>query len=373
MSLQANKILVISDIHFGEGHALLKVRHEQDVEGRARVDGLLEWLSDQGPFQEIVLLGDVWELWTASFEEAVAESRYFLSRLCELEAEKILFVPGNHDHHLLIQHQLVEQILTMRDDHDLEVPAQTQRSFNDSHLARLLPPEARKRFVVSYPDHFASIGNKQIVFHHGHHATILQPGPSIFSSIPLFILRRLEEVGLHDLTRSDLELGCTIFFELMYAMSRGQRTRAKMNASWERFLTLKTSLSSLSARLLHPLERRVTQWERGTVAQDVARYTASINRLLTLAEEEHKTPIPCDAYIFGHTHRAGITRIDSPQDNPRLLANSGTWLYEPGKNNRVSEGTFLILDDAHIILYRQGADLAIRPLDIVPWPEPSPP
>lgn len=359
------KIVVISDIHFGEGDALLRVRDERDVEGRARVDGLIEWLDAQGHFQEIVLLGDIWELWTGTFDEAVGESAHFLARLAELDAERILFVPGNHDHHLLVQHQMVEQILAMRDDRALEVPAQTQRRFEDSHLARLLPPAARDRFIVTYPDHFATVGNKKVVFHHGHHTAILHRGRDVFSSGPLFILQRMEEIGLHEVTRSDLELAVTIVFEWLYTASLGQRTRAKMNALWDRFLTLRTRLSTISAAILYPIQRQVSQHARGTVAQEVGSYAAAVNRILALAQEEHGQPLLCDAYIFGHTHRAGIAR--TPEAPHRLLANSGTWLYEPTKQNRASEGTFLLLDPEHVVLYRQGADLAIRPLDIETW------
>ncbi|MDQ4076268.1 MAG: metallophosphoesterase [Chloroflexota bacterium] len=367
----SERILVISDIHFGEGDALLTVRDASDAEGKARVDGLVEWLSDHQPFKEIILLGDIWELWTATFAEARVLSDYFLSRLATLDFERMLFLPGNHDHHLLVQHQVVEQILAMRDDRDLEVPERTQRRFEDSHLAQLLPLEARDRFVVSYPDHFATVGDKHIVFHHGHHTAILHGGRSVFSSGPLFILQRMEEIGLHEITRSDLELAGTIIFELLYAVSLGTRTRAKMNDLWDRFLTVKRYLAALSFSILHPIQRWISRTERGTLAQDVESYDAAVHRILALAEQEHGQPLPCDAYVFGHTHRAGIVHSVDISGRPRLLANSGTWLHEPAKANTASEGTFLIIDPAHVALYRQGDDLSIRPLDIERWPEPE--
>lgn len=366
-SIESYPILVISDVHFGEGDALLRVRDEGDAEGRARVDGLMEWLADHAPFQQIVLLGDIWELWAASFDEAVAESGYFLERLAALEAGPIVYVPGNHDHHLLVQHQLVEQILAMRDDRDLEVPARTQRRYEVSHLARLFPAHARSRFVVSYPDHFARVGGHDVVFHHGHHTVLLHEGPTTFSWMSLFILQRMEEIGLHDVTRSDLELAGTIWFEAMYAASLGKRTRAKMNHLWERFLAVKSWFAAASTFVLHPIQWWLRQVERGTVAQEVGGYGTAVERILALAAEEHGHPIPCDAYVFGHTHRAGIVRSRDAEGRPRILANAGTWLYEPSKRNRASEGTFLLIDDQHLVLYRQGSDLSIRPLDVEPW------
>ncbi|MGH2543721.1 MAG: metallophosphoesterase, partial [Ardenticatenaceae bacterium] len=318
-----DKILVISDIHFGEADALLTVRGESDTRGRARVDGLIEWLAEQGSFKEIILLGDIWELWTATFTEAQELSEYFLARLASLDYGQMLFVPGNHDHHLLVQHQLVEQILAMRDDRNLEVPEYTQRRFEDSHLARMLPPEARARFVVTYPDHFSVVGDKQIVFHHGHHTAILHEGGGIFSSGPLFVLRRMEEIGLHEVARSDLELAGTIIFEALYAASLGRRTRAKMNDIWDRFLTFKRRLAALSFMILHPIQRWVSRTRRGTVAQEVGSYGAAVHRILALAEQEHGRALPCDAYIFGHTHRAGIVRTHDAEGRPCILANAG--------------------------------------------------
>lgn len=362
------KILVISDLHFGESDALLAVDGEgNDSEGKARVDGLIEWLAYQGTFKQLVLLGDVWELWTASLTEAFTASQYFFSRLPDLEVEEIIYLPGNHDHHLLVQHQLMEQIMAMRDDRYIEVPARTQRVFRDSHLAQLLPAEIRSRFSVAYPDHFAEVGTKHVIFHHGHHTAALHTGRDIFGSAVLFFMQRLEEIGLRDMTRSDLELAGTIFFELMYAVSYGRRTRQKMNDTWERWLTFQRRFSKFGGLLLAPLRLLTFQRDRGTPTQDVTGYKDAVAHMLQLAGEEHDRPVPCDAFVFGHTHRAGIARSTTPTGTQRLIANSGTWLYEPSKMNRSNEATFLIIDPDYMVLYRQADDLSVRPLDIEPW------
>lgn len=357
----SKKILVISDTHFGEGDAMLA--------SRERVDRLIEWLEAQGDFQEIVLLGDIWELWTASFQEATAESHYLLERLAALPAGRIVYLPGNHDHHLLVQHQLVEQIQALRDDRALEVPAHTQREFEDSHLSRLLPVSARARFLVSYPDYFTTIGEHPLVFHHGHHTSLLHSGPSLFSSAPRFILQRLEEVGLHDMRRSDLELASTIFFEAMYAASLGRQTRRKMNAAWDRLLTFREHVTWLVGLMLRPLQRWVLSRERGTPEQEVNRYAPAATRSLALAEGELERPILCDGYFFGHTHRAGIGHSVDVRGAPMILANAGTWLHEPSKRNDSSEGTFLLISAEGVFLYRQWPDLSIRELDRERWPE----
>lgn len=363
-----HKILVISDTHFGEGDAILAADPQEAERANARIDGLMAWLADEGPFREIILLGDIWELWSANFQAAREASELFLSQLGQLPFERMIFLPGNHDHHLLVQHQLVEQIMALRGDREIEVPAYTQRSFNDSYLARLFPPDVGPRFTVSYPDHFATVADRQIIFHHGHHAGVLQ-GRSVFSSGPLFILRRLENIGLADISRSDLELASTIIFEFMYAASLGEQTRTKLNRFWDNFLRAKRILMAAQFVLLAPLRLFLNRTTRGTTSQDVERFAGAIERLLAMMAAERHAPVPCDAYIFGHTHRAGIVRHSHPdRARPMLLVNSGSWLHEPAKRNRASEGTFLIIDEHSVTLYRQNLDLSIRPLDIEPWP-----
>lgn len=357
------KILVLSDLHFGEGDALLA--------SRERVDALVEWLADRSPYQEIILLGDIWELWMGSFQEATAESAYLLRRLAELPSERIIFLPGNHDHHLLVQHQMVEQIQALRDDRALEVPARTQRQFEDSHLSRLLPASARARFVVSYPDYMTTLAGHPIVCHHGHHTAMLHSGPSLFSSAPLFIMRRLEEVGVHEVQRSDLELASTIFFEAMYAASLGTHTRRKMNELWDRLLTLWRRVTWVLTLVLRPIQRWVSRRERGTPAHEVNTYAKAVVRCLALAEQELGAPLPCEAYLFGHTHRAGIGRTTDGAGKPLLIANAGTWLHEPMKRNARSEGTFLLLDAEGIMLYRQAPDLSVREVERQAWPSAS--
>ena len=44
-------------------------------------------------------------------------------------------------------------------------------------------------------------------------------------------------------------------------------------------------------------------------------------RCLALAEQELGAPLPCEAYLFGHTHRAGIGRTTDREGRPLLIAN----------------------------------------------------
>ncbi|HBY96198.1 MAG TPA: hypothetical protein DEP84_19965 [Chloroflexi bacterium] len=352
-------IAVLSDLHFGEPFALLRGTGEQAAAGRARVDALCDWLAARGPLKALILLGDLWDLWFASFAMAREEGDYALQQLGALPAERLVYLPGNHDHHLLLQHQLLEQITTLRDDRAVEVLAHTQRDYTDSFLAPLFPAPAREGLLVTYPDYAIEYAGRRFVFHHGHHTSIVREGRGIFALPTRFILQRLEGIGVQEMTRSDLELAATVFFEMLYAASFSPKTRVRMNQAWGHWLTWSARWSRLWGGLLRRLRLISTEAVRGTSAFDVEFFQDAVKRTLDLAAAEYGGSYPCDVYVFGHTHRAGIVTAEDAGHGAVTVVNSGCWLHEPRKDNRQNEGTFLLIDPQQVGLYFQAPDLTI--------------
>lgn len=363
-------IAVLSDLHFGEPLALLRGRGGRGTTGRARVDALCDWLAARGPLQALILLGDLWDLWFAPFATAREEGDYALQQLGSLPAERIVYLPGNHDHHLLLQHQLLEQIRSLRDDRAVEVLAHTQRSYTDSFLTPLFPAPARDRLLVTYPDYTVDYTGCRFVFHHGHHTSIVREGRGIFGVPPRFILQRLEGIGIQEMTRSDLELAATVFFEMLYAASFSPKTRVRFNQAWGQWLTWSARWSRLWGGLLRRLRLISSEAVRGTSAFDVEFFRDAVKRTLDLAAKEHGGHYPCDVYVFGHTHRAGIVTAGDGTQGGVTVVNTGCWLHEPRKDNRQNEGTFLLIDPEQVGLYFQASDLTITPQKTVPLPAP---
>lgn len=362
-------IAVLSDLHFGEPFALLRTVGERAAVGRARVDALCDWLAAHGPLSALILLGDLWDLWFSSFATAREEGEYALQQLGGLPIERVVYLPGNHDHHLLLQHQLLQQITALRDDRAVEVLAHTQRDYPDSFLAPLFPLPARERLLVTYPDYAINYTGRRFVFHHGHHTAILREGRPIFALPTRFILHRLEGIGIQDMTRSDLELAATVFFEMLYAASFSPRARVRMNQAWGHWLTWSARWSRLWGGLLRRLRLISSEAVRGTSAFDVEFFREAVQRTLELAANEHGGHYPCDVYVFGHTHRAGIVTAPDGARSGVTVINTGCWLHEPRKDNRRNEGTFLLIDPEQIGLYFQAPDLTITLQKAVPLPE----
>jgi UDP-2,3-diacylglucosamine pyrophosphatase LpxH len=91
-----NRIIVCSDLHFGvEGSTLSKP---------AVVDDFSEELSEDEKIDELILLGDVFDLWKVTPDKAISSSKYFMSKIGGV-ANKITYVVGNHDYHAFLMCQ----------------------------------------------------------------------------------------------------------------------------------------------------------------------------------------------------------------------------------------------------------------------------
>lgn len=351
-------VVVISDTHFGEPLASLGASGCDDAR-RAHaldmLDRLIDALVALGPLDEIVLLGDIWEMWSASFTIARRESEPFLERLSHLSVDRITYVPGNHDYHLLVQHIEGEQVAYLRRG---ETPPRRYRAhhlYPDSFLCGLLPPALQGGFTVQYPDYTRFVGGRRVVFHHGHHLATLRGG-DLFASFPMFILKRLEGVGIQTLTREELERGVSMFYEMMYAASLGDRTSTRLSKWWARVQTWKRWwLWTVLGRVRERLRRSSSVNERGTPVMDVGRFREATRWLMRLMSAEDPQFTPPDILVFGHTHRSGITQV--PLDGkaePVTLVNAGCWYIEPHKRNTDHVNTLVVLDGSHLGVYKLG-------------------
>lgn len=69
------------------------------------VDRLMQEISIFGDgCDEVVLLGDIFDLWRVRPEKAIRDSVHFLKSLYDMDL-KIRYVVGNHDHHLVVLNQ----------------------------------------------------------------------------------------------------------------------------------------------------------------------------------------------------------------------------------------------------------------------------
>jgi len=185
------KVLTVSDLHLGEDDSLL---HDNDfgiidtTVGKIRELSMADENADvESGIDTLILLGDMVDLSEAQDEKAYRKARFFLEKLmADVPIEKLVFVPGNHDHHIWIE--VMEGELgrlggDCRQVRDLPHSVKNPPEFMEKCMPSAnRPPEVE----VCYPHYILKEGDKWFMFDHGHLFSTLFPR---LSRIP--VIRRL--------------------------------------------------------------------------------------------------------------------------------------------------------------------------------------
>jgi hypothetical protein len=104
------KAVAISDLHLGEPEGMLYYIHEDPESNliKATVKKIIELSKGDSNFEdgveELILIGDIIELSEATPSEAYKNAQDFFDKLLEkVNVEKIIYIPGNHDHHFWVE------------------------------------------------------------------------------------------------------------------------------------------------------------------------------------------------------------------------------------------------------------------------------
>ena len=112
-------IIVVSDVHLAE-----KANDFQVQEDDQKFSDFLDFLAS-GPLKEggdLVLLGDIFDLWRRDFVNALMESEPTVSRLINLSQKaNVHYVVGNHDYHMLRMCELFSGKFPFRVSKDLRL------------------------------------------------------------------------------------------------------------------------------------------------------------------------------------------------------------------------------------------------------------
>ena len=178
--------IVLSDLHLGMEMSYL---YSKDEKFKRNSQALKTLLTELGPQDEVILLGDFLELAIGSLDEVYQDARKFFSVLSETGPYKrIIFIPGNHDHHFW--RELVEEIFIneslRRSSHppghhnypgcfvDKRFSISRSNPASPIVLAEVWPHhKPMPEIVVKYPHHFVRIPSNEgseeyYLFTHGH-------------------------------------------------------------------------------------------------------------------------------------------------------------------------------------------------------------
>lgn len=299
-------LVALSDMHFGLKSCTLK--------DTSLVDRLVEELSVLKP-EEIVIIGDVFDLWDANPEVAIGDSRYFFERLATLKS-KIVYIIGNHDHHLKVIDS--EQGLYGTGG-EPKVPYRLKSPFFNNLFSA-------KNMEVHYQEYSKNIYGKDFLFTHGHYfigenSTV----PQVLRELGILrksISKSVENYKSSSMGTAELEETLTESYETLYWSTLMGGLKGKMSGIWY-------ELERLIMRIFGR-ESSASYFSR--TRQDVLRYLKGRK---------------FDYVVFGHSHRAGV------YSDLLTLVNTGAWCtagtYEP--------------DAVNCYAIVEGADVRIRRLE----------
>jgi predicted phosphodiesterase len=364
--LDAATIAVMSDLHMGAGNCVL------DQGDPDNVGGLTRFLADNGvDVDTFVLLGDVFDLALATYGETVSRAKRLVEVLAA-HCRKIVYVPGNHDHHMWLLANDNAEIVAPFPECPAGFVDRAECDYGDSFLAKIASGHP---FQVCYPNVYwrPSGGNgRTFVMHHGHfcedtytlvsdiYRDAFQGAVKDLNAIEGINAGWVELVWYH-LGQAGKGIGADGFVENLYEQIKAGKTeslekgiaalygkklsplvhQALADAATEHWYITKGMAEAAAGYL----DRKAPGWlcaaikrairshvEEGTPGVSAIRgsvldddLAAHCKRYLELTVTSRGDLGNQVALIFGHTHRFGTW----PKVEP-VLFNDGGWIQDDG-------------------------------------------
>ncbi|OQX87510.1 hypothetical protein B6D60_03725 [candidate division KSB1 bacterium 4484_87] len=385
--------IVMSDLHLGRELSYLDTRHPSYEQNRRN---FLEILEQAGEVEELIINGDLFEVALEDWDEVCEQARAFFDVLAEVPPpQRIVYIPGNHDHHLwqsLVERYYIfsaikeKRPLPDRKHYPLYFVDRKFTSTNPNHAMHMILPDlwpdkkSRPEFIIKYPHHLLGIETGKKINHyfftHGH---FLEPWfrplnflvePARIDELEGFNALWLESFNYHLGHASRLServMAIIASYEQGYKNSK-KRINRILN---EIFLNIrrKTQLGDIGAFLLkvamkfvlryfpkdrnfalfqNPVDKKMLS-EINTYLEKYIfqRYKPENYERLSLPSPD-RIPVPF-TFVFGHTHRPNFAPEDMAASKIKLdneeisVLNTGGWLrIDSEMQNGENAGILLI-------------------------------
>lgn len=357
-------LVALSDTHLGVPYSLL-----HSAEGRDFFFETLHGILDnRGHIGTLVLLGDILELSQVTDEQAFLAVQDFLhDLLTRFTVQSIIFIPGNHDHHIwyrsvtsaFLDNAVWIGALNVKGN--LFTSPFGEQNFGE-FVGRILRPEDEVRvpsISLVYPDMLFSYGDgddaKHWVFHHGHLVKR--------SFVAKDISYRLQRVGLVQLAKAravpgfnvdepwrahnlfDLQRRTQAFFETIFYPKdeEGQPP----NDAIVHFL------------YLHQREKKIWQSDENefSLAHVEKKYVSLIRHYMLCGGYEGLAREGAFRFVFGDSHDGGyrkgipLAKKGSYAEVEIDLFNTGFWLVT-GRNVQPRPYVYVIDEGGDSFLHR---------------------
>ena len=414
------RYVCLSDLHLGEEDSLLT-----NIDEAGRVDTvspspvllrltdclaeLLKRNDASATKPTLILNGDLLELALSTDEKAALTFALFMARVMPPDEPlfgEIVFLPGNHDHHLwetAREAQYLNYMRRLTADATLEPPWHTTKLFMDMEgedrlvhgflttVARHLVPLRDVEVLTAYPSYgvLAADGDRCVVFHHGHYIESLYHLMSTIASLvfpenrPPRVIYELEEenfawidffwsaMGRQGKVGEEIEhvyeTTCDQQSLLHVASTTARSIAHKYDlpllwGDWLEELVLKKILRQIAKRVAGKQERQQTDhaMDRPPLSEDSL---AGLRQYMTLLREQGRqenSPLTESVtLVFGHTHKPFQALMDFAEyPRPVSVLNTGGWLVESIEPEPLHGGAIALIDDGlntvNLRLYHEG-------------------
>ncbi len=251
MAQQEILALVLSDLHLGEEDSVF-----MDREGnlnRNYVRKLRDYLSarlDPTQIQYLILVGDALDLSLARRRQAFPAFKAFLEEMEDLFPETLVYLPGNHDHHLWVALQeealIFQKIRTGRpvepyyyalcprlEETGFRIPGRklSEPFGKNTFLYHLLPEGAQEKgigLLVAYPNLYVRFAGFSLLITHGH---FFEETWTLFTDV---LKRSLRRMGLRRLNFKKLEQINSPFIEFgWYSLGQAGELSRLIEGLWD--------------------------------------------------------------------------------------------------------------------------------------------
>lgn len=441
------KYICMSDLHLGDKYSLLTYlikdeENEKDKDKKktvlpsATLKALAECLKTLAAQQKIkptlVLVGDALELALASTHEALMAFELFVKEMLIKENEplfdKIIFIPGNHDHHLWEATRETRYAENPPyDDDGLLLPfkhtslmlCKSEKENNpdnlcaDFFLSHLLKNGRIKgltnkiSIVTAYPNFALEKNNRCIIMTHGHY---IEPLYCAMSELDQRLFpKRIKPKSIEDLERQNFawidffwssmgrqgEVGEDVE-RIYYSLNNPKELRKMLVNLAESCIPDETGFignilsSYLSDKAIEWLIKIIVERERcshdGYLSNEAADGLYEyMNKYVTQQYMQEagivaKGVIDLETtLIFGHTHSPFCLSAPSLEDpltekfngfsKPLDIYNTGGWVVEDEDPNETHGASLVVIDEdlntAAIEMYMEKADGLQSPMQII--------
>jgi UDP-2,3-diacylglucosamine pyrophosphatase LpxH len=342
--------VVLSDLHLGE-----KV-DECTFAKKSNINSFIKELEALGPIKELVLLGDVLELSLAPMSEVTKQMKALFGGINTIhdKIEKVIYVPGNHDHHiwtLHVEQKIAEDMRMGRSGSDFELPDYTGGKFvgTDSFISGYFPDDGLKeKLVIKYPIHEIELSNgKTCLLHHGHQ--IYGVGVRLLS-----LKEALNDPIPQDEQMKELELQNIGVYELLwFYLELSGRMRRRVEQEWKK----RGGFGAFSVVAKEMADKRVVSAGH-EIYKFFHRKPKERGRTIGGNKEEFGQYLRvCDkapeCLIYGHSHVPELLKGTDLDDHlPEIIGNCGSWIEENKRNQEPN--TYIVINTDGVDLRRLG-------------------